>query len=377
MVSAFRQIPRAGLIIDMRGNAGGQITAGERLLQLFTPRRIVPTRFQFRVNSRTRRMVSAWSYFERWKQSFDEALITGEPFSQGFPIEGTDDDVNRIGQRYFGPVVVITDALALSTADMFAAGFIDHDIGKIICIDKNMAAAGGNNWSYDTLRFFLPEFRLEAVFMSDLDGGILSQELRAACNENGLSLSADATVKAAFLQDGVWNITDGELRHEIQYEKAASDKLHVYPHHPRSGLGALPRKIDFGFTVRRCVRSGKNEGRLLEDLGIKPHIEYQPTLRDVLEANQDLIIRATLELSHRQAYDMRVRTSSKDGEAVVSCRTSNITALEVFQEGRHYRSFDAASSPIEFAAPAGAITLVIKGYDNDLLVANRVVDLNG
>src|SRR5262249_29875342 len=145
-VAALSQLPRSGLIIDMRGNSGGYIAAGERVLQLFTPRRITPTRFQFRLTAATRTMVNATDEFTTWRRAFDEAFNTGEPFSQGFPIEGTDNDANKVGQRYYGPVVLISDALAFSTADIFAAGFIDHEIGRVICTDDNMAAAGGNNW---------------------------------------------------------------------------------------------------------------------------------------------------------------------------------------------------------------------------------------
>jgi hypothetical protein len=94
-------------------------------------------RFQFRVTAGTGQMMSATPFVGPWKQAIAESLLTGESFSQGYPIEGSDDDANQLGQRYFGPVVVFTDALAFSTADMFAAGFIDHRIGKVICIDKN------------------------------------------------------------------------------------------------------------------------------------------------------------------------------------------------------------------------------------------------
>src|SRR6202000_374988 len=106
-------------MIDIRGNTGGYIDAGERLPQLLTPHRIVPARLQFRVNAASARTVLTMPNFKRWARSLAEAGRTGEPFSQGFPIEGTDDDANQIGQRYFGPVVVVTDALAFSTADIF------------------------------------------------------------------------------------------------------------------------------------------------------------------------------------------------------------------------------------------------------------------
>ena len=65
MIKAFERLPKNGLIIDIRRNSGGNISAGERLLQLFTPKEIIPTRFQFRVTKGTLHMMSATSYFER------------------------------------------------------------------------------------------------------------------------------------------------------------------------------------------------------------------------------------------------------------------------------------------------------------------------
>ena len=40
------EMPKTGLIIDVRSNGGGLIWAGERLLQLLTPRMIEPCRLQ-------------------------------------------------------------------------------------------------------------------------------------------------------------------------------------------------------------------------------------------------------------------------------------------------------------------------------------------
>ena len=44
----LRQMPRKGLIIDLRSNPGGVIDAAERLFQLFTTNRIEPARFACR-----------------------------------------------------------------------------------------------------------------------------------------------------------------------------------------------------------------------------------------------------------------------------------------------------------------------------------------
>ncbi len=379
MIDAFEHIPRNGLIIDMRGNSGGYIAAGERLLQLLTPRTITPTRFQFRATQTIRRMMTASSHFDRWKQSIDEALRTGEAFSQGYPIQGTDADANQLGQYYFGPVVLVTDALAFSTADMFAAGFIDHSIGRVLCIDKNMAAAGGNNWSFDVLRLFLPAFHLDIALKADLDNGIVSEDLRNAFNANGVSITSNATNSGPNSQFGgtIWSVTDGELRHEIRHVPWMNDTLNVYPANGSNGLKQLPPNLYFGLTVRRCIRTDPNEGRLLEDLGIRPDIEYQPTLRDVMEHNQDMIIRATEELSTMDQYDLRVETSVTGGHTNVTCHTFGVSDLEIFLDGKHFMSIVVSGTPVEFTVPSavGEATMVIKGYDHDQVVTNRLIRL--
>jgi C-terminal processing protease CtpA/Prc len=149
-------LPERGLIIDVRGNGGGYISSGESLLQLFTPRPIEPQPFQF-LNSalnlrlcRTNDASSAVTDLSRWTESMDQSLRTGSTFSAGFPVSDV-ERCNAIGQRYFGPVVLITDALCYSTTDIFAAGFQDHGIGPVIGTDPNTGAGGANVWGHDLL----------------------------------------------------------------------------------------------------------------------------------------------------------------------------------------------------------------------------------
>ena len=60
--------------------------------------------------------------------------------------------VNAVGQLYHGPVVLITDALCYSACDMFAGGFADHEIGRILGVDANTGAGGANVLDHDQLR---------------------------------------------------------------------------------------------------------------------------------------------------------------------------------------------------------------------------------
>jgi C-terminal processing protease CtpA/Prc len=150
-------LPREGLILDVRGNGGGLLFAGEQLLQVFTPRRIEPERAQFVTTPLNleicRRNQGADLFLGKWIRSIQQAVETGAQFSDAFPI--TDPvKANGVGQQYQGPVVLITDALCYSTTDLFAAGFQDHGIGPIIGTSGNTGAGGANVWSLSTLLQF-------------------------------------------------------------------------------------------------------------------------------------------------------------------------------------------------------------------------------
>jgi C-terminal processing protease CtpA/Prc len=152
-IRLMSSLPQNGLIIDVRGNGGGVINNGELILQTLTPKRIEPEPLQF-INTplnleicRYLGATSKWADLSRWVESMQQALKTGATFSAGFPVS---DPVqcNAIGQKYFGPVLLITDALCYSTTDIFAAGFQDHEIGPILGTDGNTGAGGANVWEH-------------------------------------------------------------------------------------------------------------------------------------------------------------------------------------------------------------------------------------
>jgi len=145
--------PQEGLIIDVRSNPGGRIRAGERLLQLFTPRRIKPELFEFLntpLNLEICRSAPKTWGLDKWAQSIAESVVTGATYSTGFPLN-SEESCNDIGQIYYGPVVLITDALSYSTTDMFAAGFQDNEIGEVLGTSDNTGAGGAEFWRYQDL----------------------------------------------------------------------------------------------------------------------------------------------------------------------------------------------------------------------------------
>ncbi|MGM9509880.1 S41 family peptidase [Larkinella sp. GY13] len=143
-------LPEEGLMLDVRSNGGGIIMNGEFLLQLLTPRPIEPEPVQF-INTPLNLMICRNAprevALDPWIESLKQALQSGASFSAGFPISET-RACNQIGQRYFGPVVLIVDSLCYSTTDIFAAGFQDHNIGPVLGTDGTTGAGGANVWTH-------------------------------------------------------------------------------------------------------------------------------------------------------------------------------------------------------------------------------------
>jgi hypothetical protein len=141
-------LPRRGLVVDLRANPGGLIWAAERLLQLFTPHPVQPTRFSLLATPLTAAMAAApqnRDELEPWVDSLASAVATGEQYSQAVPITPP-AWCNDIGQVYGGPVVAVVDANTYSSGDLFAAGFVDNEIGQLVTIGEATGAGGANVW---------------------------------------------------------------------------------------------------------------------------------------------------------------------------------------------------------------------------------------
>jgi hypothetical protein len=88
-----------------------------------------------------------------WIASIARSVETGAPFSLAFPMSSV-EKCNAVGQRYHGPVLLVTSARCYSTTDFFAAGFQDHGIGLILGVDRNTGAGGANVWTHALLSQF-------------------------------------------------------------------------------------------------------------------------------------------------------------------------------------------------------------------------------
>lgn len=149
-VEALTALPDEGLILDLRGCEDGFVQTAEQLLQLFTAKKISPQAFQFRVTKLIRQIVRDSAALQQWAEAVEEAVSQGEDYSAWRPLT-MEAEANSIGQKYFGRVVLLVDALTYSSAEMFAAGFQDHRIGLMVGTADSTGGGGASPWHQETI----------------------------------------------------------------------------------------------------------------------------------------------------------------------------------------------------------------------------------
>jgi C-terminal processing protease CtpA/Prc len=251
-----------GLIVDVRGNGGGLITAGEKLLQVLTTKTVEATRFQFVSSPLTLQLCQqdkdGTLGLQQWKDSIMSSINNGDMYSQGFRLEAEEKtkvefkpnladeetieaDINV--NRYNGEVILITDALSYSTTDIFAAGFKDYEIGPILGVHEQTGGGRANVWDYGLL----------------------------------------------------YEILHGELSN--------------LPHPDFKGCD-----WNFKVAIRRALRMNDSENKQepLEDQGVKSDCVHRITRRDLLEGNEDLLETAARILLGENGVCKEVETASAE-----------------------------------------------------------------
>ena len=281
-----------GLILDVRGNAGGEISAAERLLQLIAPGKITPAQFHFANNPTIQNLIAtledmvahrlqnlslleqidaAAPYFRDWFSDNLETVASGSLLTNGRPLTSP-DIANDTGQLYYGPAVLVIDAASYSATDTFAAGFQDHGIGDIIGVDENTGGGGASRWLHN--QELVP--RLKGIVQS------------------------------------------------------------------QPPLQALPAGTSMGLALQRSTRVGPNAGNPVEDVGVKCTIPYRITGADVMENNRQLIAFACGILAKKPVCSLSIVHLKRTGARLyVKARSRHIDFLVCFLDGHPQRTIAA------------------------------------
>lgn len=146
---------KEGLIIDIRGNGGGSIIAAEELLQTLAysmKKRNERMSFQLIDSPMTRKICAGHNNLERWKNSLTDPARSDSGFSKALHLNHKLNAEEEPKVIPFSKFVLITDAICYSAAEVFAAGFKDNEIGKILGVHKRTGGGGANTWPYYFLK---------------------------------------------------------------------------------------------------------------------------------------------------------------------------------------------------------------------------------
>ena len=147
-----------GLIIDLRGNRGGQIELAEELLCLVAGKPIEPVTVQLRntwVNARycqaMESMTGSQHIYRDWMDSIRSRLAEGLVYSAPLPLSDRASISRSTGALSSIPKILLVDGATASAAEVFTAGFLDNEVGEVIGTDASTAGAGTHTTTLSVL----------------------------------------------------------------------------------------------------------------------------------------------------------------------------------------------------------------------------------
>lgn len=315
--------PQDGLVLDVRGNPGGNIRAAESLLQLFSPRRIQPETFEF-INTPLnyelcRSAPESWN-LQRWVPSMRDAALTGASYSAGLPLT-LDESCNRLGQVYNGPVLLITDALSYSATDMFAAGFQDNEVGVVLGTSANTGAGGANVWMLEDLKRAQASGRRSA-FQPLPNGGDMCVAMRRSSR---VGVNAGVLLEEFGVEpDRVHQMTRDDILG--QNDALVAEAAAIIRSRPMWTLAVRPLSTSDGRTITVCAESRLPRGSTAQPID-RVEVYLNGRLRTSVDA-RDGVVRTT-RVSLGQATEAKRKAAVEvlaldaDG-ARVACRRLTI-----------------------------------------------------
>ncbi len=132
----------SGLILDLRGNPGGQVDYAERLLQLFSSKVVETEGFRL-LTTETNHTFLSGAQYDDFLTAWTKASSEGHSMTAPLKITPR-DQANSIGQFYFKPTMVLVNAYCFSSCDIFTAGMQDNQVAKVWGVDGRTGGGGAN-----------------------------------------------------------------------------------------------------------------------------------------------------------------------------------------------------------------------------------------
>lgn len=313
-----------GLVLDVRGNPGGDIRAAERMPQMLTDRRITPAFFHLANSPAVQAMLrqlrddmrpganltveqeaklpNAVLELQPWMDDVDDSVKNRGPLTTGHQLTPA-DDANKVGRVYRGRSVLVTDVGTYSAADIFAAAYQDHEIGLVIGVDPATGGGGGNVWTHE-------------------------------------------------------------------------DILHNLPATPDLAFQKLPGGVTLRLAIRRSIRTGINSGVALEDAGVAADLHFPPdSPESLLDGFPNVIRHGRRLLGAGKEFRLRIRAATvvPDGSAVnVELDLRNVDTVRFLINLRPALSMAVAPGASSFTAPLdpavltdgdpGSLILSVQGF---------------
>jgi C-terminal processing protease CtpA/Prc len=134
-----------GLIFDIRSNGGGYIFLAEGMVQLFTPKNPTPMNFVLKNSAANRHFLfETTGDGNPFNIVLRAAQAEGTTYTAPIPLNRA-EEVDTLGQYYFKPVAILTNANCYSSCDMFSAQMQDHGSAIIFGEESTTGAGGANN----------------------------------------------------------------------------------------------------------------------------------------------------------------------------------------------------------------------------------------
>ncbi|CDF32230.1 unnamed protein product [Chondrus crispus] len=163
-------MPKVGLIMDLRGNAGGRPNYVKLLAESLVAETVAANPTVLRATDAIAAALAALLSegtedieellpFFQYRSAVNTALAIGEPFSGPSASLYDARFAERFAPRaYFGPVVTLVDGLCYSGGDLFTSLQKDYGFSTVVGVSDNVGAGGASTVSYSVLSDFFPEF---------------------------------------------------------------------------------------------------------------------------------------------------------------------------------------------------------------------------